>query len=95
MDILTFIFLLASEILIHILNKKLSTEEQQLFHTINVINTEVVSSIVMKLDSISVCYGATSVSKFSNLKSSCTSQFEIVNGYWKHVNCLKILPENK
>lgn len=57
------------------LNKNLSTEEQQLFYIVTVNTNEVVSNIVTKFDSISVCYGATIVLKFPSLKSSCASQF--------------------
>jgi len=59
------------------------------------ITADAVSSIISMLDSINVCYGSVPVSKFPSSQSVYGSQYEVVNGYWKHVNCSKILLDNR
>lgn len=82
----------------HILHKRLNTEEQEQFYPLTplpVIDVEVITYVIQKFDSINVCYGSALVSKYPSIKISFGSQYEIHHGYWKHINCLKILINNR
>jgi len=63
--------------------------------TTTTITADTVSSIISMLDSVNVCYGSVPVPKFPNSQSVYGSQYEVVNGNWKHVNCSKILLDSR
>jgi len=54
-----------------------------------------IEKIISTLDKAYVCYGATLVSDFPNVKPSFGFQCTMSNGYWKHSNCKKISIENR
>jgi len=79
----------------HVLNEKLSNNEQQMFYAtvpLTIVSANVISSIINMFNAAKVCYGSASVSKYPDVKPSLERQ--IINGNWKHYNCSKILVAN-
>jgi len=63
---LKIFLLLGLELIIQVLHKKLSADEQEQFYPLiplPKINNEIVTKILQKFDSINVCYGAAPVTK--------------------------------
>lgn len=80
------------------LDTKLTIEEIQIFYpTVSLTNPSVleVEQIIYNLDKVYVCHGAVLASEFPNMRASFGHQHTMSNGYWKHINCKKILIHNR
>jgi len=66
----------------------LSNEKQNNFYPplLITITADTVLNIISILDSINICYGSVSVSKFPGSQFLYGSQYEVINGNWKHIN---------
>lgn len=91
-------FLIDSLIIIQVLNENISLELQQTVFplaTKRALNIENLEDLINTLDKLNVCYGTVLANKHPNVKASFGYQYHQVNGYWKHINCTKIILENR
>lgn len=92
------ILFLVSEIIVYILDARLTIEEQNIFYpTVPLLNPSVndVEKIIDMIDKVKVCYGAAIVSKFPDIRASFSPKYTVNNGYWKHSNCRRILDDHR
>lgn len=79
----------------HVLNEKLSNNEQQMFYPnvpLTIVSANVISRIINMFNTVKVCYGSAPVSTYPDVKPSLERQ--IINSNWKHYKCSKILVTN-
>ncbi|KAF0703872.1 bromodomain-containing protein DDB G0270170-like, partial [Aphis craccivora] len=86
-----------SKILIYILNKSISPEQQQLYFPMICQSKTTIQNVQSAIDSINtikICYGAVLISTYPNIKTSFGPQYEGTGSHWKHTNCSTILSSN-